>query len=355
MLITPQEQKVKKMIANRKMVIRLDPKLAVVEINGSLDSLKITGEKSFVKKSLNEKFNLFRNDDLDKICLAAIEHGKTSEIEISLPNDDIIYWYSLVAEPEIAERTITGARLIVSDITLKKRQERHKVLHEKMLSIALLAAQVAHKLNNPLAAVLNRVGSVLVNEIESGNITRIKNELELIQEQIYSMSVITNALVSFSKESESTYYLLDINDIVEKSIELSKLLQIQSNIQYKVHLEPNLPVIRGSEVTLEQCIINIIRNALEAMPNSGVFTVSTGYDKLSDDYISIIFHDTGIGIPEEQLEFVFDPFYKTKDESHSGLGLSISYGIIANHKGSIDIISKPGKGTTVVILLPIAH
>ncbi len=337
------------------MVIRLDTNLAVLEINGRLESLHIAGEKNYIKKSIKEQFNILRNDELDTICFAAMKQGKTSEIEISLANDDIIYWYSLVAEPEITNCSITGARLIISDITLRKRQERHKILHDKMLSIALLAAQVAHKLNNPLAAVLNRVGSVLVNEIETGNLLRIKNELELIQEQIYSMSVITNALVSFSKESESNYYLLDINDIVEKSIELSKLLQIQSNIVYKVHLEPNLPMIRGSEVTLEQCIINVIRNALEAMPQGGVFSISTGYDKLSEDYISIIFHDTGIGIPQDQLEYVFDPFFKTKDESHSGLGLSISYGIIANHKGSIDIISKPEKGTTVLILLPIAH
>jgi len=269
--------------------------------------------------------------------------------------DGIEFWFSITAEPHVVDFKITGVVLTIKDLTLQKRRQRQDLLHEKMTNIALLAAQVAHKLNNPLAAVLNRIGSLLINDIDSVNIARVRGELELVQEQIYSMSVITNALVSFSKESEASFRLLDINDIVDKSIELSKLLQIQNNIEYQINLNPKIPQIRGSEITLEQCIINIIRNALEAMPTGGVFSISTRLDKLSPDYINIIFQDTGNGIAKESIDKIFDPFFKTKDENHSGLGLSISYGIIANHKGSIEISSKPSGGTRVFILLPIAQ
>jgi len=348
-------QKIKNIAETQELVVRLDRNLIIKDFTGHLDNLKALRNKFEKNKSLRKVLAQFWSDKLETVCRQSIEQGKTGIFEISKLYDGIEFWFSITAEPHVVDFKITGVVLTIKDLTLQKRRQRQDLLHEKMTNIALLAAQVAHKLNNPLAAVLNRIGSLLINDIDSVNIARVRGELELVQEQIYSMSVITNALVSFSKESEASFRLLDINDIVDKSIELSKLLQIQNNIEYQINLNPKIPQIRGSEITLEQCIINIIRNALEAMPTGGVFSISTRLDKLSPDYINIIFQDTGNGIAKESIDKIFDPFFKTKDENHSGLGLSISYGIIANHKGSIEISSKPSGGTRVFILLPIAQ
>jgi len=345
----------KKITDTQKLVVRLDRDLKVKDFTGILDNLKDFSDQIGKIKSLREITGQEWENKINQLCLQSIEKGKTDSFEISKLYDNIEFWFSITAEPQLIDSKISGVVLTIKDLTLRKRKERHDLLHDKMTNISLLAAQVAHKLNNPLAAVLNRIGSLLINDIDAENIPRVRGELELVQEQIYSMSVITNALVAFSKESEASFRILDINDIVEKSIELSRLLSSQKNIEYKINLDPKIPSIRGSEITLEQCIINIIRNALEAMPSGGVFSITTGLDRLSSDYINIILHDTGMGIKEEDIEQVFDPFFKTKDENHSGLGLSISYGIIANHNGSIEISSRPDSGTTVLILLPIAQ
>ncbi|MBN2410743.1 hypothetical protein JXQ31_03555 [candidate division KSB1 bacterium] len=339
----------------QKLVIQLDRNLIINDFTGYLDHQKDFSGKIAKNKSIREISDQFCDDKIIKLCLQAVENGKTETVEISIPYNNINFWFSITTEPLVKDSKISGVVFTIKDLTLQKRRQHHDLLHEKMTNISLLAAQVAHKLNNPLAAVLNRIGSLLINNIDAENIARVRGELELVQEQIYSMSVITNALVSFSKESETSFRILDINDIVEKSIELSRLLLSRRNIEYKISLDPEIPPVLGSEITLEQCIINIIRNALEAMPSCGIFSITTTVDKLSSDYINIILKDTGVGIEEEYIEQVFDPFFKTKDENHSGLGLSISYGIIANHNGSIEISSKPNSGTTVLILLPIAQ
>ncbi len=348
-------KKLKDITEPQKLVIRLDRNLIINDFSGHLDHQKDFTGKIKKNKSLREISDQICDDKIIKLCLQAIEKGKTDTVEISKPYDNIKFWYSITTEPQVFDSKISGVVLTIKDVTLQKRRQHHDLLHDKMTNISLLAAQVAHKLNNPLAAVLNRIGSLLINDINAENIPRVRGELELVQEQIYSMSIITNALVAFSKESETSFRILDINDIVEKSIELSRLLLNRRNIEYKISLDPEIPTVLGSEITLEQCIINIIRNALEAMPSGGIFSITTAVDKLSSDYINIILHDTGVGIDEEYIEQIFDPFFKTKDENHSGLGLSISYGIIANHNGSIEVNSKPNSGTTVIILLPIAQ
>jgi len=345
----------KNITETHELNVQLDRNLKIMDFTGHLDNLKDFSGKLEKNKSLLDMSGGIWDDKINRLCIQAGEKGKTDSFEITKMVDNIEFWFSIAAEPRLIDLKIAGVVLTIKDITLQKRQQHHDLLHDKMTNISLLAAQVAHKLNNPLAAVLNRIGSLLINDIDADNIPHVRGELELVQEQIYSMSVITNALVAFSKESEASFRILDINDIVEKAIELSKLLSSRKNIEYKINLDPKLPPIRGSEITLEQCIINIIRNALEAMPTGGVFSITTGPDKLSKDHINIILHDNGTGIKEENIGQVFDPFFKTKDENHSGLGLSISYGIIANHNGSIEISSNPEIGTTVLILLPIAQ
>ena len=336
----------------QELLLELDENLLVRGQSGFLEHCDFLPEHIESGSTLTEALKRLWNADVQQICKEAGESGKTLEYQILVNSNSVQQWYTLKAEPIIADHAIQGTLLRIHNSSLEKRNEMQKKLHEKMSNISLMAGQIAHKLNNPLAAVLNRVGSLLVTDLEDASVPVIRSELELIQEQIYSMSIITNALVAFSKESATRFSSLQINDIIEKSIELSRLLQMHSNVNYNIKLSSNLPPILGNEITLEQSFINVIRNALESMPNGGEFRVTSEMDSLSDEYIRITFQDTGCGISKNNIELVFDPFFKTKDENHSGLGLSISYGIIANHNGIIELNSTPDHGTTVTVLLP---
>jgi len=262
---------------------------------------------------------------------------------------------AVAIEPQVRNKRITGISLTFQDAAALRRERQHIDLREKMKNLSVLAANIAHELNNPLAALLNQTGCMLMEQWTADDLEHLHGELELIQEQIYSMSLITNALDAFSKDSKDNFRLLQVNDIVEKSITLSKLLLTKDEIHYKVLLKKSLPLIRGNEITLEQSFINILRNAIEAMPNGGTITVTSSIDEVLPDYVNISIKDTGVGIPGKIQEMIIEPFYKMKNGKHAGLGLSISYGILANHNGMIEVSSKVNKGTTITILLPIVR
>lgn len=256
-------------------------------------------------------------------------------------------------EPLVKDGKIEGVKFSGKNISESVRLQNQDVIRDKMAHLSILAAKISDKLNNPLASVLNRIGYLLVEDWEMLGAEKLKSELEVIQDQLFSMSLITNALQSFSKDSNLDLDYVNINDILTNTIELSKFLRIQGNVEYKINLESALPPIIGCEITLEQALLVIVQNALEAMPKGGTLTISSACDEISRNYINIIIKDNGIGIPKKDMDHIFDPFFKTKDEKHPGLGLSICYGIIMNHRGSIEIISREKKGTKVSVLLPI--
>lgn len=335
--------------------IYLDKRFRVLSAEGDLEKhFNLFGSLGKGKDFVDLLPRLWQKD-IGPALPKALEQGKTFEVEYKVRTKDRKTAYvSLKVEPVVNGGRIEGVSVAVRDISVLQRQRYQAALREKMENLSVLAANISHELNNPLAALLNQIGRLLMEDLTEKDLPRLRMELESIQEQIYAMSIVTNALEAFSKDSQSHFRLLNINSVLEKSIELSKLLQVQSNVTYHVNLAPNLPPVLGNEITLEQSFINIIRNALEAMPSGGVLTVQSSIDKINPDYIQITIKDTGIGIARENIEKIYDPFFKTKNGDHSGLGLSISYGIIANHRGNIEVSSRLNKGTTLMILLPIA-
>ncbi len=193
----------------------------------------------------------------------------------------------------------------------------------------------------------------MVQEPEKIDVHELRRELAEIQEQLYQIAVVTNALTAFSGSGNRDFKLIQLNRIVESTHHLLQLLYAQKEIRYRLELDENLPRILGNEVTLEQALINICSNAVEAMPERGELSIITRVDDQFRDFVNIVVSDTGIGIPAEALDDVFEPFYTTK-EGHRGLGLTVCYGIISNHNGNIELTSQPGAGTTVTVMLPVA-
>lgn len=220
---------------------------------------------------------------------------------------------------------------------------------EKLTSLGKLAAGIAHEINNPLTAIL--INSHLVAE-ELTNNHGSKGKLDMIIDETTRCRDIVKGLLEFARQTPPEKKLADINNIIEKTLLLFASQVLVINVNVEKHLNKTLPYLMIDINKIEQVFTNVILNALDAMPDGGTLTITT---KLSADknFVAVVFKDTGCGIPKENINRIFDPFFSTKGTKGTGLGLSVSYGIMQQHGGTIKVQSEPQKGTTVIISLPI--
>jgi PAS domain S-box-containing protein len=240
-----------------------------------------------------------------------------------------------------------GTILILEDITARVRLEEQLQHSEKMASIGLLAAGVAHEVNTPLTGI-SSYAQMLRKEVEAGD---PKAELlEKIEKQAFRASKIINSLLNFSRAGGAELEPLDVNKLV---LDVLSLLEPQlggASVKLRKELGERLPRVRGNENRLQQVFFNLFLNAKDAMPKGGWLTLVTRAD---DDTVIVEIKDTGHGIRKEHIKRIYDPFFTTKGIGRgTGLGLSVSYGILQEHGGTIFVDSVPGKGTTFQVMLP---
>ncbi|MBI3354309.1 MAG: HAMP domain-containing protein [Nitrospirae bacterium] len=232
-----------------------------------------------------------------------------------------------------------------------RNREEQLIQSKKLASIGVLTAGVAHEITNPLnnISMIVQTYTELYKKLSSEEridfMNKVGKEAERIKE------VVQN-LLDFSRLRKPDLKETDINMVIEKSFKLMRNTIEVSNIDVKLNLDDGLLHVFIDEHQIQQVLVNIISNAVQAMPEGGNLFISTmtGKDK---DFIEISIADTGKGIPPEFLPHIFDPFFTTKGEGGTGLGLSVSYGIIKNHKGGIRVESEVGVGTTFIIELPV--
>ena len=226
----------------------------------------------------------------------------------------------------------------------------HLIRTEKISSLGKVAAGIAHEINNPLTSIM--INSQLIAE-EIGNDDRFKESLNLIIDETSRCTTIVKGLLDFSRQSEPEMIPASVNRLINRILMLTESQALIHNVTVIKELDKSLPEVMLDPSKIEQVLTNVLLNALDAMPESGHLFVTS---RLSADgnSVEIIFRDTGYGIAEENLSKVFDPFFTTKGIEGTGLGLSVSYGIIELHDGTIDIQSEKRKGTTVTIRLPIS-
>ncbi|MFQ6135890.1 MAG: ATP-binding protein [Candidatus Hydrothermarchaeales archaeon] len=245
--------------------------------------------------------------------------------------------YSEQLERKVEERTRE----------LRKAQQQ-LIQSEKLAAIGQLAAGVAHEINNPLTNILLDA-ELLHQKALEGDLA--KERLEEIISQVGTVARITRNLLEFARQSEVEIKSLDITALLEKSLEM---LSFQlTNIRLEKDFQPNLPELRGDSSQLQQVFLNIITNAIQAMPDGGRLGISIVRE---NGFIRVDISDTGLGIAEEDLGKIFDPFYTTKGVGGgTGLGLSICLGIVERHGGDIRVESKVDKGSTFTVRLPIGE
>jgi PAS domain S-box-containing protein len=273
-----------------------------------------------------------------------------------------------------AEGNIIQFVHLVRDVTEKIRAERELeeayrklkstqaqlIQSAKMASVGQLAAGLAHEINNPLTGVLNNA-QLIKMQIEQGvdsSILEFKEIIDVIEESALRCKNITKSLLDFSRASKASIQPLSINEAIENVVKLIEHELRLENITIQKELQASLPPVRGNFQLLQEVFMNIIVNARWAIQKkskteAGFITIKTQYDA-GEGRVNIFISDTGVGIPDEALNKIFDPFFTTKEIGEgTGLGLSVVYGIIKEHQGTIEVESQLGKGTTFKITLPV--
>jgi signal transduction histidine kinase len=232
---------------------------------------------------------------------------------------------------------------------------RHEMLAQahKLKAVGTLTAGVAHELNNPINNIMLTSNVLRDDYQELPDDERLEMVDDLVNQSERAQRIVRN-LLDFAREGEIEADAHEVQDIIEDTLRLATNQIKLSKVKVKGELDPNLPPIYGDRQQLEQVFLNIVLNALDAMPQGGALSISCS--NTSDrELVTVDFTDTGVGIPEHRIADVFTPFFTTKPgATGTGLGLSVSLGIIRQHGGDMKVRSQVGEGTTFSVLLPVA-
>ncbi|MEJ2587975.1 MAG: ATP-binding protein [Deltaproteobacteria bacterium] len=231
------------------------------------------------------------------------------------------------------------------------------VKEDRMLTLGKLSASCAHEINNPIQGLLT-FGSLMKSILENGtpsaeDLDDFRNYLDLMCSELERCGKIVSGLLSFARESISDTKQIDVNEVLQSVITLTKHHMQLQDIELKLELSPQVLNINGDLNQLQQCFLNLVFNAIDASAGGGVIAISSRKDAASGR-AEVMVRDEGCGIPKNYLDNIFDPFFTTKEPGEgTGLGLSIVYGIVRSHHGDISVTSEPGKGTTFRTWFPL--
>jgi signal transduction histidine kinase len=235
---------------------------------------------------------------------------------------------------------------------------RAEMLHRmeftaKMATIGRLAASVAHEINNPLAIINEKAGLIqdlVQRDEERPHGERIQRNLESITRSVERCGNVTHRLLGFTRSKESRAESLDLADLLQEVLDFTGKEAAHRNIVVETQVARGTPPILADRGQLQQIFLNIINNAFAAVPDGG--RIDLIVDSLRAGWITVVVKDNGVGVPEDKLPHIFEPFFSTKGEFGTGLGLSITYDLVQKSGGRINISSKLGEGTAVTVELP---
>lgn len=331
-------------------IVILDLDLRVTSFNKTFPEM-IGRSEILPGERIEELISVFKRIEGDRWLEEAIGRVKGEEGQI----EDEVFFKPADEESIARQAKIKLTRLdpdsillLLEDITETVRAERRAAQAEKMATIGRLAANLAHELNSPLDGAMRYVRFLLEDMYEDDPrrkyVSRIKDALERMDRTIKS-------LLYFARGKTQTLKPADLNEMVRQTISFFEDQIQKRGIEVVEELDERIPRILHQD--MEQVLANLIKNAVQAMPEGGVLTVRTRFDENTRSIILQVI-DTGVGIPPEMLQNIFLPFFTTKQVGEgTGLGLSICRGIVERYGGEIRIDSKVGRGTTVTIRIPL--
>ena len=286
---------------------------------------KVTGTQGWELKSTSNLFRIY------------LENRRGERLIVNL---------SIIPLLDSAEIN-SGSLIVMDDVTEQVRLEDQLLQAEKLSSIGLLAAGIAHEVNTPITGISSYTQMLLKDTPDSD---RRKPILEKIETQTFRAAEIVNGLLNFARMNGSEFSDLDINQLIQESLSLLDHQFRQCHIRVESHLDRSLPPVYGNSGKLQQVFINLFLNARDAMPLGGDLKIATA---MNDSMVVVEIQDTGVGISEDNIKQIYDPFFTTKTTGKgTGLGLAVTYGILQEHGGRIFVDSAPGKGTHFILKLP---
>ena len=281
--------------------------------------------------------------------LTAEENVINREISINRPSGARVI--SISVSTLVSEGKIAGNLIHIEDITEKRRRDAQLRRAESLAALTTLAAGVAHEIKNPLASIRIQLGIMhrILEKRCSKDTEPIFHNISLVEQEIDRLNSIVVDFLFAVRPMDITLIRDRAEEVVQEVAELMNHEAEEHRITLITKFEPELPEVMIDRKHLKQALLNIIKNAIAAMPEGGTLTIALS---TQNDELLIAVSDTGIGIPEELLAKIFEPYFTTK-ESGTGLGLTITFKIIKEHNGEITVESAPSKGSTFTIHLPI--
>jgi PAS domain S-box-containing protein len=330
-------------------IVVLDLEGRIVRWNRAMETLEGRQRLSVLGRTLDAVFPEAFLEAL-RGSLVLGDHEDIAHIyKLHLPSSDgrSLMVNVSVAPFQAAPGERVGTILILDDVTARVRLEEQLQDAEKMASIGLLAAGVAHEVNTPLAGISSYT-QLLRGQLDEQDPRQ--QVLEKIEKQSFRAAKIVNGLLNFSRASGTEYEPVDVNRMLLDVLGLVEHQFEGSRIRVRRELAEGLPCVRANANRLQQVFFNLVLNARDAMPSGGWLTLATSHD---GDTLLVEVKDTGHGIKREHIRRIYDPFFTTKGIGRgTGLGLSVSYGIVQEHGGAIFVDSAPGQGTTFRVTLP---
>ncbi len=284
--------------------------------------------------------------------LKPIKRLVTASHELSKGN--FSYRIEPISRGEVGELENTfnfmASSLKERDDELKEQTRRQLIQSEKLTSVGKLAAGIAHQINNPLTGVLT-YSSLLLKKTPESNPDH--EDLRVIVDETMRCREIVKGLLEFSRQAEPQKKIVDINDVITNSLYLIRNQALINDVKVSTELSDQLPGIMADGNQIQEILLNITLNAMDAMPEGGKLHVTSDTTD-NNRFVQIKVSDTGCGISPKNLDKVFDPFFTTKGAGKgTGLGLAVAYDVIEKHLGKIKMESEVGKGTTCIIDLPV--
>lgn len=348
-------------------------------LNGIMDLLAVVSPDYrivYVNRVFNDYFDIPRPQGLFcyqvfrgatepcPVCplRTALETGKPDKSAYIDHRPDRSLHFEVVASPMFDDKGhVRNVLVSKRDVTMEKEYQAKYYQAEKMATIGLLAAGVAHEINNPLAAISGFSEALkrrlphldaLLGQDERGLMEDFTDYTTTILDECNRCRDIVGNLLSFSSQKSCKFSTMDLNSLVTGTLKiLHHQIKLHPGITLVQDLWPGPVNIQGAQGELKQVLLNLVLNAMDAIETSGTITIRTNMD--SSGRAALIVEDTGQGIRAETLDKLFIPFFTTKTTGHSiGIGLSICYNIIKMHGGEIHVCSEPGKGSAFRVMLP---
>jgi two-component system, NtrC family, sensor kinase len=330
-------------------LLLIDAEQRILAWNRTLEEIYALGRDEAMGLSLREIFPLHTIRRIERELLAVgpeVEARIYRHALVNRAGERIVV--NLALSPISAEGG-DGSRVVTfDDITARVKLEEQVLQQDRLASLGLLAAGVAHEVNTPLTGI-SSYAQLLLEDLEPGDPRR--ETLEKIEAQTRRASRIANSLLNLARPERSTFENLALNEAIREVLKLFEPQIRGKRIVLEAQLADGLPEVRGHRGKIQQVLLNLLSNARDAVEGGGRIAVRTA---TAGDRVTLEVVDDGIGIAEEDLPRIFDPFFSTKGRGKgTGLGLSISYGIVREHEGTMQVESAPGEFTRFRVELPV--